>query len=103
MSQIDVLKSIVTTISGLLQSQQFLDAHRFPRHFVRKRLLSMYQVVMFLLYSTRKALHQNIARIMDLNPIQFPNVSKQAVSKARQGIMPSLFQELFDVSVDAFS
>jgi hypothetical protein len=47
----------------------------------------MYQVVMFLLYSTRKALHQNIARIMDLNPIQFPNVSKQAVSKARQGIM----------------
>lgn len=29
-------------------------------------------------------------------------MTKQAVSKARQGIMPSLFRELFDLSVDNF-
>lgn len=103
MNQLDLFKSIISTITALLNSQEFLDAHRFPNRFVRKRILSMSQVVMFLLYSTKQALHQNISRIIDLEPIHFPDVSKQAVSKARQGIKPSLFKELFDVTVDAFS
>lgn len=102
MNQIDVLKSIVSSISDMLQSQEFLDAHRFPNRFVRKRLLSMYQVILFLLYSTKQALHQNISRIIDLGVLNFPDVSKQAVSRARQGIMPSLFKDLFNVSVDTF-
>ena len=29
-------------------------------------------------------------------------MTKQAVSKARQGILPSLFKELFDISVDTY-
>lgn len=95
-----LLKSIVSSISILLNSQEFLDTHRFPNRFVRKRLLSMYQVVMYLLYSTKQAIHQNISRIIDLKTLDFPDVSKQAVSRARQGIMPSLFQALFDTSVD---
>lgn len=103
MNQLNVLKSIVSTISHLLQSQDFLDAHRFPKYFVRNRILSMYQVVMFLLHSKPTAMHQNISQIMDLEPVHFPNVTKQAVSRARRGIMPSLFKELFDVSVDIFS
>lgn len=51
----------------------------------------------------KQAMHQNISRIMELEPVRFPGVSKQAVSKARQGIRPSLFKELFDLTVDAFS
>ena len=62
----------------------------------------MLQVIVFLLYSTRRGMHQNISRIMELENVEFPNVSKQAVSKARQGINPSLFRELFDLSVDHF-
>ena len=103
MNQLTLLKSIVSTISTLLTSQEFLDAHRFPKRFVRKRFLSMYQVVMYLLYSTKQAIHQNISRIIDLDALDFPDVSKQAVSRARQGIKPSLFQELFDITVDMFS
>lgn len=103
MNQLTLLKSIVSSISNLLESEVFLNAHRFPHRFVRKRVLSMYHVVMFLLYSTRQAMHQNISRVIDLKSIEFPEVSKQAVSKARQGIMPSLFKELFDLTVDAFS
>lgn len=103
MNQLTLLKSIVSSISNLLESEVFLNAHRFPHRFVRKRMLSMYHVVMFLLYSTRQAMHQNISRVIDLKSIEFPEVSKQAVSKARQGIMPSLFKELFDLTVDAFS
>lgn len=103
MNQLTLLKSIVSVISALLTSQEFLDAHRFPNRFVRKRALSMYQVVMYLLYSTKQAIHQNISRIIDLDSLDFPDVSKQAVSRARQGIKPSLFRELFDITVDMFS
>lgn len=103
MNQLSLLKSIVSDISGLLGSEDFLNAHRFPNCFVRKRKLSIYHVVTYLLYSTKQAMHQNISRIMDLESVRFPDVSKQAVSKARQGIMPSLFRELFDLTVDAFS
>ena len=80
MNQLTLLKSIVSDISGLLESEEFLNAHRFPNRFVRKRKLSMHQIILFLLHST-----------------------KQAVSRARQGINPSLFKELFDLSVDSFN
>lgn len=79
MNQLSLLKAIVSDISGLLESDEFLNAHRFPNRFVRKRKLSMYQTILFLLHSTRQAMHQNISRIMDLETIAFPNVSKQAV------------------------
>lgn len=46
---------------------------------------------------------QNLASILDdLGTDAFPSVSKQAVSKARSGIRPSLFLELFNLSVDIF-
>ena len=103
MNQLSLLKSIVSDISSLLESEDFLNSHRFPNCFVRKRKLSMYHVVTYLLHSTKQAMHLNISRIMDLKPVQFPYVSRQAVSKARQGIRPSLFREFFDLTVDAFS
>lgn len=44
-----------------------------------------------------------ISRIHDdLPAIDFPTVSKQAVSKARQFISPDLFKELYYLSVDSF-
>ena len=42
-----IFNSIIDQVQTLLESQEFLDAHRFPNHFVRKRLLSMYQVVIY--------------------------------------------------------
>ena len=47
---------------------------------------------------------QNISRIHDdLPAIDFPTVSKQAVSKARQFISPDLFKELYYLSVILFT
>ena len=54
MNQLSLLKAIVSDISGLLESDEFLNAHRFPNRFVRKRKLSMYQTILFLLHSTRQ-------------------------------------------------
>lgn len=46
---------------------------------------------------------QNLSCIReDLPSLDFPAVSKQALSKARQFISPSLFKELFYLSVDLF-
>lgn len=46
---------------------------------------------------------QNLPSILDdFGEDEFPAVSKQAISKARQGIKPSLFRELFNLSSDIF-
>ena len=48
-------------------------------------------------------MYQNLASIIDdFGLAVFPDVSKQAVSKARQGIKPDLFQDLFNHSTDTF-
>lgn len=46
---------------------------------------------------------QNLSRILeDLGSLDFPNISKQALSRARQFITPALFKELYYLSVDLF-
>ena len=63
----------------------------------------MLNVILYLFYSSKQAMHLNIHGIrIDLPEINLPKVCKQAVSKARQGILPSLFETLFNVSIDCF-
>ena len=46
---------------------------------------------------------KNLSQIREeLGTLSFPDVSKQALSKARQFINPSLFKELYYLSVDLF-
>ena len=46
---------------------------------------------------------QNLSRIReDLENLNFPDISKQALSKARQFINPALFKELYYLSVNLF-
>jgi hypothetical protein len=103
MTHRSIFETIINKIRELLQSDEFLDAHRVEKHFIRKRLLSMYQVVLFLIYTTKQKMDTNIDNIrIDLPNIKFPNISKQALSKARQGIKPSLFESFFDLTADIF-
>ncbi|MCD7819220.1 MAG: hypothetical protein LUH07_09250 [Lachnospiraceae bacterium] len=63
----------------------------------------MLQIIQYLFYSTKASMNQNLANIrIDIPDVSFPDVSKQAVSKARQGISPALFQDLFNLSVELF-
>lgn len=63
----------------------------------------MYQAIIYLFYTNKCKTETNIERMIDLGePLSFPDITKQALSRARQGIKPSLFQELFDLSVDCF-
>ena len=100
----DIFTRIIVCIRHLLSSVDFLNSHRIENHFVRNRKLSLRQVVFYLLHSNRCAMHQNLSRICDELPeIDFPDqISKQALSKARQWILPSLFKELFCLSVRTY-
>lgn len=103
MNKINICKTILETIKTYIHSEDHLAAHRFPKHFTRKRLLSIQQIILFLLYSSKASMYQNLASILDdFGEDVFPDVSKQAVSKARQGIKPSLFSELFNLSSDIY-
>nr|WP_279230134.1 IS4 family transposase [[Ruminococcus] torques] len=80
-----------------------MEPHRAKNHFVRKRKLSLFQVIMYLLYTSKASMFQNLSRIReDLGSLDFPDISKQALSKARQFINPALFKELYYLSVDLF-
>ena len=96
-------KELIEKINELLHTDEFLNAHRLPNRFVRKGILSMYHVILYLLYTSKQSISINISNTRSEPPaLEFPKVSKQAVSKARQGILPSLFMELFRLSVDHF-
>lgn len=103
MKKTEICKQIIHSITSYIDSPDCLEAHRSHNHFIRKRKLSFKQVVLYLLYSSKASMFQNLASILDdLGTDAFPSVSKQAVSKARSGIRPSLFLELFNLSVDIF-
>ena len=103
MEKHEICKLIIQKIKQYLSSPDCLEAHREKNHFIRKRKLSMLHLVTYLFYTTKASMYQNLSAIRDdLLPSNFPEVSKQAVSKARQFISPSLFQDLFTLSVDIF-
>ncbi len=105
MNLFNICQLIVEAIKELLFSHDFLEAHRLPNRFVRSSgKLSMLHVITYLFYTSKQAMHTNIANIIfELPSLEFPKVSKQALSKARQGVLPSLFQALFNLSTDIFN
>ena len=93
MNRKDICKNIIQSIYEYITNPD--------NHFVRKRKLSLYHVIMYLLFSSKASMFQNLARIRsELGTVDFPDISKQALSKARQFINPSLFKELYYLSVD---
>ena len=88
MNRIDICKNIIQSVIQYITNTDVLEAHREKNHFIRNRKLSMFQ---------------NLSSIRDdLPSLDFPSVSKQALSKARQFISPDLSKELFYLSVDQF-
>lgn len=103
MEKHEICKLIIQRIKDYIFSPDCLEAHRGKNSFIRKRKLSMLHLITYLLYTSKASMLSNISSIQEeLGNEWFPNVSKQAVSKARQNIDPSLFRELFNISVDLF-
>ena len=93
MNRIDICKNIIQSIKEYITTPGKLEPHRAKNHFVRKRKLSLFQVIMYLLYTSKASMFQNLSRIReDLGNLDFPDISKQALSKARQFINPALLK-----------
>lgn len=102
MKKILICQNILEGIKQKI-STQYSWAFRLGNHFTRNRKLDMRQVIFYLLYSSKASMNLNIANIRDdIQSIDFPDVTKQAVSKARRGINPDLFRDLFHFSVETF-
>ena len=103
MNRIDICKNIIQSIKEYITTPNKLEPHRVKNHFIRKRKLSLFHVIMYLLYTSKTSVFQNLSRIReDLGILDFPDISKQTLSKARQFISPALFKELYYLSVDLF-
>ena len=88
MNRTNICKNIVQSIKDYITDQVKLETHRVEKHFVRRRKLSLLQVIIYLFFSSKASMFQNLSQIREeLGTLSFPDVSKQALSKARQFII----------------
>lgn len=100
---IQICATTIKRIKGAMNDPVFLGLYKDKDRFKRNRLLPMVKVLMYLLFTSKASMFQNTARIRDELPkLKFPNVSKQAVSKARMGILPDCFLALSRICVETF-
>lgn len=101
MNYYDLITLILTQLREHVNSDQFLEQFRRPKAFVRHRKLTLKQVVAYLIYSKKRSMDLELSAFQRQIPdLEFPDVSRQAVSKARKGILPDLFKELFDEQIE---
>ena len=92
-----LLTSILQSSNDLITSEDFLTRHRIGNAFTRSGKLSFSNLIYFVLQSVHKSIPINYARFLENFPSDLPIfVSKQAISKARQGI---LIKHLLNYSV----
>ena len=92
-----LLTTILQCSNELITSDVFLANHRIGNAFTRSNL------IYFVLQSSHKSIPINYSQFLDNFSSDVPSfVSKQAVSKARQGISYKAFLELFRLSVEQF-
>ena len=98
-----LLTSILQSSNELIASEDFLTRHRIGNAFTRSGKLPFSNLIYFVLQSVHKSIPINYSRFLDNFSSEIPPfVSKQAVSKARQGISHKVFFELFRLSVKQF-
>lgn len=98
-----MLHELLNNFNYLLHSDGFLEDYRVANHFVRRSALPMEKMVKFLLYSPKTSLSNKLEQLRENLPdLDFPSVSKQALSKARYGIRYELFQEFFEHSANFY-
>lgn len=105
MTKKEICNLIIESIKDYLSTPSRLDLFKAKNHFVRKRILTMLHVIIYLFFSSKASMATNLANIKrELSSLAiFPKkVSKQAISYARQWISPLLFVELFNISIDLY-
>ena len=76
MNRIDICNNIIQSIKDYITDSNKMEPHRAKNHFTRNRKLSMLQTVLYLFYSNKASMYQNLSGIKDdLGNIHFPDIS----------------------------
>lgn len=104
MNSFQVISSILQAANQRITSKSFLEDHRIGNAFTRSGKLSFSGLIYFILQSTHKSLSINYAQLRAafLPTTHLPFVSKQALSKARQGISYKAFVAILRISVEQY-
>lgn len=104
MDSCQVISSILQSTNQRITSNSFLEEHRIGNAFTRSGKLSFSRLIYFILQATHKSLSINYAQLRAVfSPTtNLPLVSKQALSKARQGISYKAFLALLRISVEQY-
>ena len=103
MNNIKLLSSILKRTNTLIKYEEYKEAYRKDNSFSRTRKLSFPNTVYFICSALRKSLSSEINTfIEEYSYLEFPDISKQAFSKARQNISAEAFKDLCRVFVDSF-
>lgn len=103
MTNIKLLSSILKSTNSLIKSQEYKHAYSIGKSFSRNRKLSFSNAIYFICSALRKSISSEIANFIEDNSnLDFPNISKQAFSKARQNISYEAFKELCRLFVNTF-
>ena len=103
MNRKELFSAILTETRECLNSDEFLNEFRLPKHFVRKRKLSLKQMVYYLIFNCRKTIDLAMDEFTRAFPeVCFPEVTKQAISKGRAGIDHRLFMTIFSDAVENY-
>jgi hypothetical protein len=103
MNNLSILSKTLETSNNLILSEEFKVAYSKKNSFVRNRKLSFSNSIYFMLSNLRKSLSAELAMFTNnYKQLNFPAISKQAFSKARQNISHEAFKELCRIFVNHF-
>lgn len=103
MKNTKLLSLILKETNNLITSDEYKEAYSLGNSFSRKRKLSFSNTVHFICSALRKSISSEIDNFIEEHTyLNFPNITKQAFSKARQNISPEAFNELCRLFVKKF-
>ena len=103
MTYSNLLSKILKSSNYLIKSEEYRHAYSIGKSFSRNRKLSFANSIYFICSALRKSISSEIANFIEDNSnLDFPNISKQAFSKARQNISYEAFKELCRLFVEMF-
>lgn len=103
MKKIQLLSLILRDTNNLITSNEYKMRYSLGKSFSRNRKLSFSNIIHFICSGLRKSISSEIDDFIEEHTyLNFPNITKQAFSKARQNVSPKAFSELCKLFVDRF-
>lgn len=103
MKNTKLLSLILKETNNLITSDEYKGSYSLGQSFSRSRKLSFSNTVHFICSGLRKSISSEIDNFIEEHTyLNFPMITKQAFSKARQNISPEAFNELCRLFVNKF-